>query len=399
MALTGFAYPVLTVGLCMLLAAVIARGRWMPAEGKEGGRFETIDGLRGFLALGVFFTHVMGTHGYYADGRWYSTFSPVHMAMGQAGVSLFFMITGFLFWRRVLRDGKGFDTRAFFVSRIRRLVPMYLASVAMVLFVVGALSGFELREAPIVFLRELRTWLSFGFMATANLNGVKDAHIIDAVYWTLAYEWSFYLALPLLALFARGAAFRLLALAVVFFGLQAPIVLNFLAGAFAAIAVERGLLDGRLARPWLAPIPIAALALVLTRDEVYAPAGVALLFVFFLFVLDGNSLFGLLRTRAAQLLGTVSYSFYLLHCIVLFVFFRFADAFLPVAKMSAEQHWTVAILAALAATVLSAFTYRRIELPFLKSGTDLDLPYAGTLSRLLGNRGLTPISQSPISRT
>ena len=172
--------------------------------------------------------------------------------------------------------------------------------------------------------------------------------------------------MPLLALFARGAKFALLVAATLFFGIQQPIVFNFLAGGLAAMAVEKGLLNGRLARPWLAPIPLAAIAVVLMRfEEAYHPAAIALLFVAFLFIVDGNSLFGLLRTRAAKLFGTVSYSFYLLHCIVLFVAFRLLDALVPVASLTGAQHWTVAALAAMGATLLSALTYRRVERPFI----------------------------------
>ena len=404
MAITSLWYPAITFALCMMLAAVMARGNSVPASagttsagmtGAAGGRFEMIDGLRGFLALGVFFLHVMATYGFYSQGRWSAAFAPVHYAMGEAGVSLFFMITGFLFWRRVLRSKGAFDARALFVSRLNRLAPMYLFSVALVLAVVAVMSGFALREAPVAFLRELRPWLSFGFMATGDLNGVRDAHIINAVYWTLAFEWAFYLSLPLLALFARGAAFALLAALVVFFGIQSPIVLNFLCGALAALAFERGWMNGRLSKWWLAPVPLAFLALALMRDEVYAPAPIALLFVFFLFVVDGNSLFGLLRAKASQLLGTVSYSFYLLHCIVLFVFFRLAYTAAAVDGLSAAQHWTIAMLAALATTALSVVTYRRVEYPFLarkKPGTDPGFPSAGTASPSVASRGLSPVS-------
>ena len=369
MGLTSLGYPLIVTALCLALCAAVARlDPWyrehLRAMGT--GRFESIDGLRGFLAIGVFFTHVMATYGYYAQGRWYSTFSPVYALMGQAGVSLFFMITGFLFWRRALRAKAGLDAPALYASRIRRLVPMYAVSVALVLLVVAVQSGFELREPVVPLLKELRTWLSFGFMSTSDINGVKDAHIINAVYWTLAYEWSFYLALPLLALFARGWAFALLAVATIFFGIQAPITINFLCGALAALASERGLLDGRLARPWLAPLPIAAIAVALLAfDEPNHPAAIGLLFVAFLFVVDGNTLFGLLRTRAAQLFGTVSYSFYLLHCIALFVAFRVVNAVTPVAQLTAAEHWMVATLAALGATLLSTLTYRRIEHPFI----------------------------------
>jgi len=369
MGLSSLWYPLLVTGLCLAVCAAIARrDPWYREHlGQMGAaRFQSIDGVRGFLAIGVFFTHVIATYGYYAHGRWYATFSPVHAVMGQVGVSLFFMITGFLFWRRVLRSKGAFDARALYLSRIRRLVPMYALSVALALLVVAVMSGFQPREPLVALLKELRTWISFGFLNAGDINGVKDAHIINAVYWTLADEWRFYLALPLLALFARGWGFAALAAATLFFGIRDPIYLNFLGGALAALSVERGLLNGRLARWWLAPIPVAAVAMVLTSfEEAYHPAAIALLFVAFLFIVDGNSLFGLLRTRAAQLFGTVSYSFYLLHCIALFVAFRAVDAMVPVAHLSGAQHWMVAALVAMGATLLSAFTYRRVEYPFI----------------------------------
>ncbi len=380
MSIQSLGYPLFVAALCVAIAAIVVRmSPWYRHQiAQTDRRFETIDGLRGFLALGVFFTHVMATHGYYANGRWDTAFAPFYVVTGEAGVSLFFMITGFLFWRKALRTGGKLEARSLYRSRIRRLAPMYFVSVALCLLVIAALSHFALREDPVTVLREIRPWLSFGFMPTADVNGVKDAHIINAVYWTLAYEWSFYLALPLLSLFIKGWRFAFLLAAAIFFGVQAPITLNFVAGALAAVFVERRLLEGRLASPWLAPVPLLALGAVLAMNSAFAPAAVALLFVFFLFVVDGNSMLGLLHTRAAKFLGTVSYSFYLLHATVIFIAFRTVDAFAPVASLGATQHWMIAALAAAATIAISALTYRRIEHPFLSArpanaAVDLDL--------------------------
>jgi len=359
-------FPAIVVVLCLALAAMILRDSpWFRARLAEqsGHRYATLDGLRGFLALGVLFDHVAMTRGWYADGRWDASFAPFDVVAGQAGVSLFFMITGFLFWSRALQGP--IDAQALYRSRLRRIVPMYLVSVALALAVIAAVSGFRLDSGPLQLAREVRPWLSFGFFDTGPVNGVQEAHLVDPVYWTLAFEWSFYLALPLLAMFARGRAFALLAALVLFFGVRAPITLNFLAGALVAAAVENRWLTGRLASPWLAPVPLAALAAVLAMDTAYAPRAVALLAVFFAFVADGNTLAGLLRTRAARMLGLVSYSFYLVHGIVVFAAYRVLDATLPVAGLGAVQHWAVGTVAALFAVALSALTYRHVEHPFL----------------------------------
>jgi peptidoglycan/LPS O-acetylase OafA/YrhL len=354
--------------LCVALAGVIQRlSPWYRARLNEQAtnRQDAIDGLRGFLALAVLFTHVMTTHEYYVTGQWGGGSSASFFGVaGQAGVSLFFMITGFLFWSRALRGP--IDTRALYRSRIRRLTPMYLVSAGLALLVIAALSGFRLHTDPVELARELRPWLSFGFLQTGDVNGVKDAHIVNAVYWTLAFEWSFYLALPFLALFARGRSFVLLAALVLYFGLRMPITLNFLAGALTAMAMQNRWLTGRLSSPWLSVVPLAALGGVLgMMDTAYSLRAVVLLFVFFVFVADGNSLFGLLRTRAAKMLGLVSYSYYLLHGMVVFVAYRLVDTWVSVADLDGVQHWTVAAIAALFTVVLSSVTYRRVEYPFL----------------------------------
>jgi peptidoglycan/LPS O-acetylase OafA/YrhL len=82
----------------------------------------------------------------------------------EIGVALFFMITGFLFWGRVLRAETGLNVEALYTSRLRRIVPMYLVSVAMSLTVVAAMSDFTLQVSPINLMRELRAWSSFGYM-------------------------------------------------------------------------------------------------------------------------------------------------------------------------------------------------------------------------------------------
>src|SRR4051812_248147 len=191
--------------LCLALGSLLARQspffRERLAE-NAAGRYETIDGLRGFLALGVLGDHAIAMYHYHVEGLWLD--EGFYQAAGYAGVSLFFAITGYLFWLRVLRGS--LDTRAFFLSRLRRLVPMYAASVLAVLLVALSVTGPFLNESPVALLKDIRAWASFGFERSGPINGFADAHHINAVYWTLAYEWAFYIALPFLALFARGGA-------------------------------------------------------------------------------------------------------------------------------------------------------------------------------------------------
>jgi peptidoglycan/LPS O-acetylase OafA/YrhL len=364
--------PLSWFGICALCLAIgwaLARtsGFYRAQVDAAGARFECIDGLRGFLALGVFAVHAVNMYTLHAAGRWSTDVAPFHSKAASAGVALFFMITGFLFWLRVLRAGGAFDTRAFLLSRVRRLTPMYAMSVLMALAVVAAASGLALHTGPAALLRDLRPWLSFGFMDTGPLNGLEDARYINAVYWTLAYEWMFYLALPLLALFARGWGAAALVAAVLAFGTQKPIVFNFLFGALAAWTVHGRLLEARLRSPWLSALPLASLGAYFALPGGYGLAQSAALFGFFIFVVHGTSLFGLLRTRAAKVLGTISYSIYLTHCIALFVTVHAVDRLVPIRTLDGGRYWMLAALAAAGCVLLSALTYRYVEHPFLHS--------------------------------
>jgi peptidoglycan/LPS O-acetylase OafA/YrhL len=212
-------------------------------------------------------------------------------------------------------------------------------------------------------VRELQAWLSFGFIEAGPVNGVQEAHAVNAVYWTLAYEWAFYLALPFLALFARGAASVALFVVVVFFSIRAPVVLNFVCGALAAGLVHHKTL--KLGSPWLAPVPLTALAAYFVVD-LHKMLEPALLFVFFIFVVHGYSAFGLFLSRPAKILGAISYSLYLTHCIVLFVVVGAADRLLGLESFGSTQYWLLVAAAAVATAVLSAVTFQYVEYPFLK---------------------------------
>lgn len=360
---------VLINGACFALAwLLLARSPFYREliDGPEAGRAEMIDGLRGWLALGVFFEHVADAWSFRHGGPWEAVDAPFYQLTGPVAVSLFFMITGFLFWGRVLRSEGRLDAPKLYRSRLRRLAPMYLASVVLSLSVVAALSGFQLHESLGRLAHEVRPWFSFGFTSTGEVNGIADAHHINAVYWTLAYEWGFYLALPFLAVFARGPAGVALFLVAVAFGTSTPILLNFAGGALVAVLAYHRRLPPRLASPALGVVPLAALAAVYGLGLDHPLADVTLLTVFFAFVAGGNSLFGLLSSRPAKLLGTVSYSIYLLHSIVLFCALQWVDARSPIAAMAALDYWVLAALAALITVLASAFTYRWCEHPFLK---------------------------------
>jgi len=58
-------------------------------------RFSNLDGIRGFLALAVFFHHFTVTYYWKVNGVWAAPDNIILRNLGKFGVAIFFMITGF----------------------------------------------------------------------------------------------------------------------------------------------------------------------------------------------------------------------------------------------------------------------------------------------------------------
>src|ERR1700761_4154599 len=97
--------------------------------GNRPDHITELDGLRALAALSVFVSHAGLYSHYLATGRW-ELVAPVFTVLGQGGVALFFMITGFLFWGRLLRAHGRPDWRILYIGRVFRIGPLYLLAAA-----------------------------------------------------------------------------------------------------------------------------------------------------------------------------------------------------------------------------------------------------------------------------
>jgi peptidoglycan/LPS O-acetylase OafA/YrhL len=336
----------------------------------SAGRYEAIDGLRGYLALGVFFTHAVLSYHWHETGKWGGQPTGIYGPTGHIAVAIFFIITGFLFWGKVLRASGRVDWKALYISRFLRLTPLYLFSVALVLSIVAIKTGFEMNVSLRRLALEIFSWLTFSILEPMNVNGLKNTERINAgVLWTLAYEWKFYLALPLLALFRRAGMFVLLAAAFISLYVLVPserIVVNFLIGMLVAYAVGKSyradVLQGRVAS-FVALGCMGSLLLPLEEMRVWLEP--PFLLVAFMIIAHGNRLFGLLTHPAAKYLGTVSYSIYLLHGIFLYVSLQLLNSIAPIAMLEPLQYWAWMALVGVLIVLACGVTYRFVEHPFL----------------------------------
>jgi peptidoglycan/LPS O-acetylase OafA/YrhL len=353
------------------LARLVVRGssfyRGLNARG-AGDRFESLDGLRGFLALGVFFNHALRTRTRLETGEWLSDSRYLSVA-ATVSVVLFFMITGFLFWSKALAARGRVRLVGHLRGRLLRIGPVYTVSAAAVLLVILATSPWPPRFESQSLLR----LLALGGVEWASVNGVKAGDVNAGVIWTLRYEWRFYVLLPVLA-FAFAGPRRLACLGAFAAayrwrgggGRHVELWLVFLCGMLAAQVHDRLGRSGRPTGPVASALCLLALACIPAfglsayHPQVYLP-----LLLVFVCLTQGNTLFGLLTWPSVKHLGTISFSVYLTHGIVLFVAAWLLRENLGVRAMSDTAFWGFTGVCGAVTVVLSSVTYRFVEHPFI----------------------------------
>jgi peptidoglycan/LPS O-acetylase OafA/YrhL len=380
------------VGMAFLLAmaAIPALRAADTPPNPKAARVTALDGLRGFLALAVFFHHAAINQQYLVHGTWALPPSRLYTLLGQVGVAVFFMITGFLFWSRLIKDRGSADWLRLYIGRAFRLVPLYLAAATAGLLIVLVSSSFELKVPFMQFARELLGWFSMGFAAPGAVNNFDQAPLLlSGLTWTLRYEWYFYLSLPLLALVAGRTRLHLpfaaisLAICLLYLflyggpAITAPpseCIALFLVGMTCASLIQAGLASGL--SNTLASILVAILicAVFLGFNSSHSAGATLLLGGAFYLVASGCSFFGLLTSRPACRLGDVSYGIYLLQGLAIFVVL---DSVRIGIFSSPSVYWAAVLLCAAVLVAMATATHAWIERPGIELGKRIGIGFAG----------------------
>ena len=154
-------------------------------------RIPILDSLRAFAAISVCLYHFVCTTTGFISTEWVLKL----FSVGQYGVQLFFVISGFVIPWSMNNAGYKFNNLfSFSLKRIIRLEPPYLFSVATALLI---LSGRE------IFLGAPNSHITVGALQIALHLGYlipffSAYHWLSPVYWTLAIEFQYYFLMALL---------------------------------------------------------------------------------------------------------------------------------------------------------------------------------------------------------
>jgi peptidoglycan/LPS O-acetylase OafA/YrhL len=156
-----------------------------------GGRNLHIEALRGIAALAVVGYHLA------AVTRWPRSFPPrLLLSNGDAGVTLFFVLSGFLLWRPFaaagLRGQRMPNARQYVANRLLRIVPACWVALTVTMVVLGA----PARGGA---------WRYFLF--AQNYSADSFFGVIPPA-WSLVLEMHFYLVLPIVGLIAAAVAMQ-----------------------------------------------------------------------------------------------------------------------------------------------------------------------------------------------
>lgn len=381
--------------------------------GKGADRLDALTGMRGLASLMVVGYHAVGFYWLWQleSGRATDAFghplSAWGLGAGWLGVDLFFVLSGFLLARPLLRKAgrmTGPEYRAFAAKRVLRIAPPYYVALALAYALVGW-SGHPLfhftTKGVLLHLVYLHTFFeahAFGILSVA---------------WTLGLELQFYLLLPLILIpfrrYGPGVALPCLAIAATYLfwahdpgdfldnrfrTSQFPAYLgHFAVGIAAAQLVQRGwrpkvqpdlALAGAFAVLVVAPAWLTGYPTRLGPVDVpYLVHPMAAAFFALLMVLatQPESLLGrALALRPMMWVGEASYSLYLVHYSVAgaFIVTRPAWAFTSLG-------WFAVILT-MASLLAAATFYVLVERPSLQ----LKEAVARRLGGIPRPRGLDP---------
>lgn len=314
-----------------------------------------MEGLRGFAVALVFLVH------YVSETRATGALAEAVTAIGNAGVDLFFVLSGYLIWGNLIARPQAFGR--FMERRLRRLYPVF--AVVFAIYLAASLAMPSASKIPHDGSTVLYLLANF-----LMLPGLFPIEPMIAVAWSLSYEVFYYLAAPLVigafAMRRWPSRDRVLAFAVL--ALASMAWCSFYAGHVRLTMFLAGILVYELRAQkvpgWLgAAAAVAALAGLLVYTSGSAGYVLKVAGMFAGFGLLCAACFSAPRAWLGQAfswaplrwLGNMSYSYYLIHGLALKAAFS---------VLGTGPHWLMLPLMFAISLLPAAAMFLAVERPF-----------------------------------
>lgn len=351
-----------------------------------GGRARVLpmEGVRGVAALMVFCVHYANHFKAYAAPGFAVQAARWMEVAGQAGVDLFFALSGYLIYGLAMERKGGLGQ--FLGRRLRRIYPPFLAVLAFYLCV------FFLAPSWAKWPAEGR-W-SYVAANALLLPGVFDMAPAITVAWSLSYELLFYLTAPFAAMTVKGwPRGRRIAFIVLLSALYAAVSMSYFPGKVNGIPLHLFrhphlllFAAGMVAWEWrpllrapsrwrdFAAVALLIAAVVATvpladpsveaREAMYLRAallGAASVALSLAAYGEPGALARALSRRPLRLLGNASYSFYLIHSVGVHAAAWAATRVFPPEQWQGVLFWGLAAWALGVSAVLAAALFLGVE--------------------------------------
>ncbi|MCK7022113.1 acyltransferase family protein [Enterobacter kobei] len=370
----------------MLIAYALSTSSIKKSLNTNPGIFDKIEPLRGVAAALVVIHHSFYSYNLTYNARW----APLHAGLtdipqpliniiasfGGVGVIIFFMITGFLFVDKAVKCDGQIDFKKFYIGRFFRIVPAYIFVVIFVI-AVAILTGARIYQSYSDYISAVFSWLLFGLAKPYTISSHIDNYLIVAgVFWTLGVEWKFYFLYPLICQFSKikTATVALVLSAVMvsflmiigfFEGINGGILLSFIFGGLAALTLRfsmiiRSYLKNSLVSAFGFSISLYCIYIGMDVYSLFPCLG---LFIAFVSMSNGASVFGILNLKVFRWMGAISYSLYLSHGVFYFLFNKIL--------INNHEYLAPSALAVLFAVAFSVVSYHFVEVKGISFGRNL----------------------------
>lgn len=356
-----------------LSAHVLNKLGFLPHLNGKNQRYDYLDGLRGIAAILVVCAHSWRFRdiGFVNDVITQADYSYMGK-MGAVGVQLFFCITGFLFFEKIFKNGINQDWRKFYISRIKRLAPLFLFFCFLIIFIGIYSAGLSSIDGKSI--TSAAKFLSFGFMGTTFEIGSYNSEYVTPILWTLPYEWKFYISIPFLAAMCSNKSSGLsliLIVTILYFSLNLTDHFNiwafFFSGGLVAYITKKNILKNSIYLTIFFYIILIIICVSFFRWSFENYGAMRLLTTSCLFFLAMITKPFILRLKGFVYLGEISYGIYLFHILIIYIYSYFLRKWIFNVDINSTTFLLIVLIYSLLACICCTLTFKYIEYPFMKA--------------------------------